>query len=767
MNKFIPLFAMFGLWILFFFPLHEGKVPMPAEALVTQYFPWNMSDYGLSDRRAAIATDVFRQQLPWLSLVVDEIRAGRWPLWNPYNFSGMPLLANLQSHVFHPSTLLFLLLPLIPAWVIFVVSLPLVAGISMYLFLRALGRSTPASLVGMIGWMGASFIILWLPWGFIPYGIVILPLLLWCVEKLVKDSRWWILFVLLLFAEIVSGYVQVVLYTLMVVGVYSGFVFFRERVHRGRLIVLIVLAFIVSFGLSAIQLLPSWEAYKLSPREGQASSEIFFSYLLRPEYFTTLLAPSFYGNPLNHNLFKTQYHETMLFVGIVVLFFALVSVFGKKKAKLEWFFLLLGLTSILFALPTPLASLPVFLQIPILSSGIPSRIIALTQFSLIVLASFGFDRWRKGEMRNVFFSLFVLGAGLGSLWFIAVTHAWQLSLRALFVPSLVIGTIAAVVVGHRWIGSFRRVAMAAFIVIAMVEAAHFFHRNVAFSSRDLIFPAHPVLSWLQDHQNIDRHYGEGRAGFDFNFSTYYRFFSTEGFDSLYPRRYGELLASARDGQLPKEILRSDAILPASYSAQKERLMNLLGIRYIFHQEGYLDQEFSQRLREKNTPLFREGETLIVENTDALPRVFLASNYEIFSDRVSLIERLYDPMFDQRRTILLEEDPGFSPRDDAEKGSVQIESYLPSSLSMHVQTDQLQLLFLSDQWYPGWTATVDGRGTKIYRANDSFRAVVVPAGSHQVQFTYKPLSFEIGKKMTIGSFLLFLGLSMLFWRNRLL
>lgn len=766
MNTLIPLLAIFSLWILFFFPLLQGKVPMPAEALVTQYFPWNVVDYGLESRASAIATDVFRQQLPWVSLVVDEIRAGRWPLWNPYNFSGMPLLANLQSHVFHPTTLLFLLLPLIPAWVIFVVSVPMVAGISMYLFLREHNRSISASLLGTVGWMGASFIILWLPWGFIPYGIVILPLLLWCIEKLLKDNRWWVLFVLLLFTEIVSGYVQLVLYTLMVVGAYSGFVFFRVGMHRGKLILLVVLAFVVSFGLSAIQLLPSWEAYKLSPREGQASSEIFFSYLLQPEYFATLLAPSFFGNPLNHNLFKVQYHETMLFVGIVVLFFALVSLFGKKKTKPEWFFLLLGLASILFALPTPFASLLVFLKIPILSSGIPSRIIILTQFSLIILASFGFDRWRKGEMRSVFFSLFVLGAGLFSLWFIAMTHAWQLSLRALFIPSLVIGTIAILVVGHRWLGSLGRVVATIFIFIAIIEAVHFFHRNVAFSSWDLIFPTHPVLSWLQDHQNIDRHYGEGRAGFDFNFSTYYRFFATEGFDSLYPRQYGELLASAHNDQLPKKILRSDAILPASHSAQKERLMNLLGIRYIFHQEGYLDQPFSQRLREKNTPLFREGETLVVENTDALPRAFLVSNYEVFSDRTSLIERLYDPMVDQRRTILLEEDPEISPNLGSAEGSVQVESYLPSSVRMLVQTNQPQLLFLSDQWYPGWTATVDGQAAKVYRANDSFRAVVVPAGNHRVQFNYKPELFEIGMKITIGSLFSFLGLSMLLWRQRL-
>jgi uncharacterized membrane protein YfhO len=54
-----------------------------------------------------------------------------------------------------------------------------------------------------------------------------------------------------------------------------------------------------------------------------------------------------------------------------------------------------------------------------------------------------------------------------------------------------------------------------------------------------------------------------------------------------------------------------------------------------------------------------------------------------------------------------------------------------------------MLFLSDTYYPGWKAYVDGKETKIYRADYTFRAIYVLGGSHKVEFIYSPLSFKMG------------------------
>jgi uncharacterized membrane protein YfhO len=57
------------------------------------------------------------------------------------------------------------------------------------------------------------------------------------------------------------------------------------------------------------------------------------------------------------------------------------------------------------------------------------------------------------------------------------------------------------------------------------------------------------------------------------------------------------------------------------------------------------------------------------------------------------------------------------------------------------------LVLSDTFYPGWKAFVDGKEEKILRANYNFRAVPLTAGTHRVEFVYDPLSFKLGALTT--------------------
>ncbi len=66
--------------------------------------------------------------------------------------------------------------------------------------------------------------------------------------------------------------------------------------------------------------------------------------------------------------------------------------------------------------------------------------------------------------------------------------------------------------------------------------------------------------------------------------------------------------------------------------------------------------------------------------------------------------------------------------------------------------------LSDTYYQGWTAAVDGKDTEIYRADYAIRAVFVPKGNHTVIFTYKPVTFTIGAVLSLMGILLTIGIS---------
>jgi uncharacterized membrane protein YfhO len=66
----------------------------------------------------------------------------------------------------------------------------------------------------------------------------------------------------------------------------------------------------------------------------------------------------------------------------------------------------------------------------------------------------------------------------------------------------------------------------------------------------------------------------------------------------------------------------------------------------------------------------------------------------------------------------------------------------------VDTSSDAFLVLTDVWFPGWTATVDGQRVPVYRADYLFRAVRVPSGSHVVEFTFMPESYQRGRLISV-------------------
>jgi hypothetical protein len=150
-----------------------------------------------------------------------------------------------------------------------------------------------------------------------------------------------------------------------------------------------------------------------------------------------------------------------------------------------------------------------------------------------------------------------------------------------------------------------------------------------------------------------------------------------------------------------------------------------------------------------------GDTSIVyENTAAQPRAFLAPRaLAIPPDDWSLV-RLVEDGRDPRTAVLLErptvEQPttllNGAPLAPAE--SAEIVRYEPDRAVVRVRTLEPRYLVLSDTYFPGWQATVDGQRVEIERANYLFRAVLVPPGDHIVEWRYLPPSLIWGGMVTV-------------------
>ena len=94
--------------------------------------------------------------------------------------------------------------------------------------------------------------------------------------------------------------------------------------------------------------------------------------------------------------------------------------------------------------------------------------------------------------------------------------------------------------------------------------------------------------------------------------------------------------------------------------------------------------------------------------------------------------------------------------------VEIISEKNNRLQLLVNSTEDNLLVLSDTYYPGWKAFVNGKETKIYRADYTFRGIPLNAGTHQVEFVYDPMSFKLGAGVT---FLGILGCIVFGWVAR--
>ena len=75
---------------------------------------------------------------------------------------------------------------------------------------------------------------------------------------------------------------------------------------------------------------------------------------------------------------------------------------------------------------------------------------------------------------------------------------------------------------------------------------------------------------------------------------------------------------------------------------------------------------------------------------------------------------------------------------------------PRSSAENVASVKSTFLIISDSFFPGWQAEIDGLPTKIYRTDYILRGVAVPSGKHTVSFIFKPRSLEIGKMISLAA-----------------
>ena len=187
----------------------------------------------------------------------------------------------------------------------------------------------------------------------------------------------------------------------------------------------------------------------------------------------------------------------------------------------------------------------------------------------------------------------------------------------------------------------------------------------------------------------------------------------------------------------------------------ERLWELMNVKYVITWRGTL-LPASDVLHQEPTI---EDTTYLHRLEHYLPRAYVVHRAEVLRGDEAL-ERLADGDFDPAETVILDQKPGLLLAGDTNPAdsTVSVVEYEPTRMVLEVETPANGILVLSEIYYPGWKAYVDGQERKIYRANHALRAVELEVGYHRVELAYEPLSVKLGSAVSLMSLILVLCLA---------
>lgn len=718
MKKLLPIIALIFISTAFFYKtLTRNLLPVPSDTLIGLYHPWRdqaatTNPSGVPFRNFLI-TDPVRQQIPWRKLVIDSYKRGELPRWNPYNFSGTPLLSNIQAGSFYPFNVLFFFLPFDAAWSMLIIIQPLLAAVFLYLYLVRRGVSRPAAVLGGIVWAFCGFSIAWLTWGTILQTALWLPLILLAI-----DTYSFVLFIIASVFMLFAGHTQVALYCFGFALLYG----LAKRSWR------MAIAAIIAAAISSVQWVPVMRLALHSSRLTDSAAWLKEGWFLPWQHLVQFVAPDFFGNPATLNYTGVwNYGEFVGYIGILPLVFAVFALLVRKD-KLTRFLGIAGAVVLLFLLPTPLAKIPYQMHIPMLSSLQPTRLMVLVDICLALLAALGFDAYIKKPTKKIFFGIVLVSCALAGLWVYVLRDPGMLvARRNLMLPSALLGISALLVVVPLFIGKkWRDGIVYAVIAVTVFDLFRFGWKFTPFTPRDYFFPVTAMVSFLQSQPAPYRVMSTDNRIMPPNVNAYYGIESVEGYDPIYDSRYEEFIAALNRGE-PNITPPFGFNRIITLSRTDSPLLRLLNVPYILSLDDMKNPDMEL--------MYTEGNTRMYFYKKAMPRMYPVESIYVSSSEQDAINRLYSTEFNPAKEAVVEENIMVAASTLTETDMVKITEYSAGQIRATTAFDQPHVVVIANMFDPGWKAAVDGKETRIFRTNYLFQGVLVPGGDHIITLRY--------------------------------
>lgn len=685
--------------------------------------------------------------VPHRIFLVDSIKHGEIPLWNPYILSGVPFLLIASQGFLNPGTLLFFILSPEAAMTLITVVNVLSSGMLMYLLVFLISRKKFAAFFAGLVYMFSGLSANALMAITINQELPLIPLVFIMTGLFIKRKKIIFLFLtaLVIAVQFISGFPFVPYLTALGITIYY-FLESKEKFKRKIFNLLIIAVF--TFGFSAFLLLPQIEAAFLSTRP-VANYSYATSHSLNPFSLITFIFPHFYG--VGEIEYKFNNHNRS-YLGLIPLFTIIYVILRKRKLVPKSILITTGLGFLLaFGRYFPFYRL--FLLIPGLSSfREPEFFILWYVFGGSVISGLGLnyliENIKNIKITNFSFRLKIFFSFLSFLFFTLIIYLNLASLPPLIpniekLKSLLIYNfsnllfsfllITVTIILIKKLSKFRLfifLTLLIFIDLYFLNQSEFF--LIKKSDYQKIFTPHKIPALIEKDRNISRihsiTYHEGPVWDNFSREVFIQNKIKIDTNVLFPNRNMAFNIHSVDGFSP--------LLPKSYAD------------FLSENKNTLSGITAYDVANTNTQLAKAATKYILSNR-------LVPEYE--KPRYQLLEAnppyyfFYEDTTARKRSFLLD-------LNGKETGQVEITRSLANSVSLITNSTDDANLVLLDTYYPGWEAYVDGQKITIKPFENTFRQLSLKPGKHTVNFVFQPQSFYLGLKITLGTF----GIALLYF-----
>lgn len=679
-------------------------------------------------------SDTLHSYLPGKLFVSNMLASGQWPLWTPYIGTGFPFLAEGLMGVFYlPNLVLFRFLSVHDAYALSLAGSFFIAAWGMYLFCRTRMTLLGAVVCGLTFAFCGYFSVQLNHLNYIQ-SASLLPLILFAVARLHrKPSLASMLLISLLFwQQMLTGGYQFVWIT----GLLSLTYILLWPAHRTSGILrrtgLFFGSIILATGLAGVQLFPTLELLRSTDRSQGLSFDTVTEYPYPLKHLASFFSPYMFGSPAEgtYPVYGDAwglFWENTAYIGILPVLLALSSLVWYRRARVMRWWGIVGIAVLLvLGKNSPLYFLYAF---PLFSNfRVPSRFLIVVVFCLICLYGEMIDRILRRILhfpsgrRMIGLLILVLVVSVGFLdeyrfsyeyppvtpirWWTAPSSQTSAILDTAGQDQSRIYTLQS---ESAWNGLFLKKGTKDISLYRQYLSFFRPNANVLFSIRHAGMYVSP---------------------------------------GIIPKRM-ELVQDFMGQVAPPDATSSSTVPPAKLSPLGEMVLLQNAVSSVF---SPFPLSFSTPHTRQTVPLDTgvANQSVYITKLSPLPRARLAFSTHTIATVEDAVRTYAASETMTMRTALVEDDRYAINQLPDSTATAIITRDDPMYVSVQTRSTKPSILILADSYYPGWQATDNGTPTDIFPVNISQRGVLLKEGSHQIEFFYKPQSFETGKLVTYAT-----------------